>query len=165
MQFNSMAVSVGDLLKENNQTVSVSESSAGGLISAALLSVSGASSYFVGGGVIYTRQARRVLIGAPENVVTMRASTEEFALIMGRLTREKLNTDWGLCETGASGPTGNRYGDAAGHCCIAVSGPVEASITLETGSNDREANMQEFAASAIQFLDQVVRDYHCSKND
>ena len=160
MQLNSMAVSVGDLLKEKNQTVSVSEASAGGLISAALLSVSGASAYFVGGGVIYTRQARRVLIGAPEDVVTMRASTEEFALIMARLIREKLDTDWGLCETGASGPTGNRYGDEAGHCCMAVSGPVEAAITLETGSNDREANMQKFAASALQFLDQVVRDSH-----
>jgi len=160
MQLNSMAVSVGDLLKEKNQTVSVSEASAGGLISAALLSVSGASAYFVGGGVIYTRQARRVLIGAPEDVVTMRASTEEFALIMARLIREKLDTDWGLCETGASGPTGNRYGDEAGHCCMAVSGPVEAAITLETGSNDREANMQKFAASALQFLNQVVRDCH-----
>ena len=160
MQLNSMAVSVGDLLKEKNQTVSVSEASAGGLISAALLSVSGASAYFVGGGVIYTRQARRVLIGAPEDVVKMRASTEEFALIMARLIREKLDTDWGLCETGASGPTGNRYGDEAGHCCMAVSGPVEAAITLETGSNDREANMQKFAASALQFLDQVVRDCH-----
>ena len=160
MQLNSMAVLVGNLLKEKNQTVSVSESSAGGLISAALLSVSGASSYFVGGGVIYTNQARRGLIGAPENVVTMRASTEDFALIMARLIREKLDTDWGLCETGASGPTGNRYGDEAGHCCMAVSGPVEAAITLETGSNDREANMQKFAASALQFLDQVVRDCH-----
>jgi len=165
MQLNSMAVLVGNLLKEKNQTVSVSESSAGGLISAALLSVSGASSYFVGGGVIYTNQARRGLIGAPENVVTMRASTEDFALIMARLIREKLDTDWGLCETGASGPTGNRYGDAAGHCCIAVYGPVEAAITLETGSNDREANMHKFSASALQFLDQVVRDFHCSKND
>ena len=137
-QLSSMGGSVGALLKERGETVAVAESSAGGLISAALLSVPGASAYFVGGGVIYTRDARRGFMGVPEEVATMRASTEEYALIMARLIRDRLNTTWGLCETGATGPTGNRYGDAAGHVCFAVAGPIEQATTIETGSPDRE---------------------------
>jgi nicotinamide mononucleotide (NMN) deamidase PncC len=36
------------------------------LISAALLSVPGASAYFLGGGVVYTRDARRLLMDIPD---------------------------------------------------------------------------------------------------
>jgi len=55
-------------------------------------------------------------------------------------------------ETGAAGPTGNRYGDAAGHSCMAVAGPATEVMTLETASNDRFANMQVFAATALRLL-------------
>ncbi|MDA0652483.1 MAG: CinA family protein [Proteobacteria bacterium] len=157
-QLSSMGGSVGALLKERGETVAVAESSAGGLISAALLSVPGASAYFVGGGVIYTRDARRGFMGVPEEVATMRASTEEYALIMARLIRDRLNTTWGLCETGATGPTGNRYGDAAGHVCFAVAGPIEQATTIETGSPDREANMWQFASGALTLLEAVLQE-------
>ena len=157
-QLTSMGGSVGALLKERGETVAVAESSAGGLISAALLSVPGASAYFVGGGVIYTRDARRGLMGVPEEVATMRASTEEYALIMARIVRERLNTTWGLCETGATGPTGNRYGDEAGHVCFAVAGPIDEAATTETGSPDREANMWQFASGAVALLEAVLQE-------
>jgi nicotinamide mononucleotide (NMN) deamidase PncC len=88
----------------------------------------------------------------------MRASTEPYALLNARTIRESLGTTWGLSETGASGPTGNRYGDAAGHACIAVVGPVERAITLETGDTDREANMWKFAAAALELLERCVRE-------
>ena len=152
-----MAHVVGALLKERKCTVAVAESAAGGLISAALLAIPGASAYFLGGGVIYTREARRTLMGAPEDVVTMRGASEEYALLMARMIRQRLGATFGLCESGASGPTGNRYGDAAGHACIAVAGPIEQAITLETGSADREANMWQFAAAALELLEKSVR--------
>ncbi len=154
----SMGGSVGALLKERGETVAVAESSAGGLVSAALLSVPGASAYFVGGGVVYTRDARRGLLDVAEDVVTMRASTEEYALIMARRVRERLNTTWGICETGAAGPTGNRYGDDAGHVCFAVAGPIEQAATIETGSTDREANMWQFASGALALLEAVLHE-------
>lgn len=157
-QLTNMGGSVGALLKERGETVAVCESSAGGLISAALLSVPGASAYYVGGGVVYTREARRGLLHVPEDIVTMRASTEEYALIMARLVRDRLNTTWGICETGASGPTGNRYGDDAGHVCFAVAGPVEQAATIETGSPDREANMWQFASGALALLEAVLQE-------
>ncbi len=146
-----------DLLKKNGQTVSVSESAAGGLISAALVAIPGASAYYIGGTVIYTHDARRGLLGITETDMSgMRASTEPYALLGAQKIRAQLNTTWAIAETGASGPTGNRYGDAPGHACIAVAGPMERTLTMETGDSDREANMQAFAEAALRLLADTI---------
>ncbi len=155
----TLAAAPAALLVRSRQTLAVSESSAGGLISAALLAIPGASAYYNGGGVIYTQIARRTLLGIPdEGVKGIRSSTEAFALLAARTIRERLGTTWGLSETGASGPTGNRYGDAAGHACIAIAGPVERVITLETRSADREANMWAFARAALDLLSSCLKE-------
>jgi PncC family amidohydrolase len=148
-----LAEAVAERLKARKATVAVAESSSGGLISAALLAVPGASAYFLGGAVVYTGKARMSLLGVTrEQVAGMRSSSEPYALLLARTARENFNADWGLSETGAAGPTGNPYGDAAGHSCLAVSGPVEMAITLETGETDRAANMQAFARRALELL-------------
>jgi nicotinamide-nucleotide amidase len=158
-ELSSMAASLGARLKECSHTVAVAESSAGGLISAALLAVPGASAYFLGGGVIYTQAARRSLLGvADADVKGIRSSTEPYAVLKARRVRALLGATWGLAETGATGPTGNRYGDAAGHACIAVAGPVERAITIETGRTDRESNMWAFARAALELLDAAVTE-------
>ena len=154
----SLGAEVGALLKERGETIGVSESSAGGLINAALVAVPGASAYYIGGGVIYTKMSRDRLLGISDaEMKGMRSASEPYAKLAAKRIREKLGTTWGLAETGASGPTGNRYGDKAGHACIAVSGPMEAVITVETGSPDREANMQEFASRALELLASCLR--------
>jgi nicotinamide-nucleotide amidase len=154
-----LAAAVAALLEERRETIAVAESSAGGLVSAALLAIPGASAYFLGGGVIYTQTARRGLLGVPDEAVAgMRASTEPYALLKARRVREVLGAAWGLSETGATGPTGNRYGDAAGHACLAVAGPLERAITLETGQADREANMWAFARAALQLLEACLKE-------
>ncbi len=113
-ELSALASSLGSLLKERKETIAVAESSAGGLISAALLAVPGASAYFLGGGVIYTAAARRALLGVPDTALAgIRSSTEAYALVKARAIRERLGTTWGLAETGATGPTGNRYGGAS----------------------------------------------------
>jgi PncC family amidohydrolase len=150
--------SLAALLKEKKQTIAVVESSAGGLINAALVAVPGASAFYLGGAVVYTVNAREAILGLTrDDVKGMRSASEPYAKLIAKRVREKLGATWGLSETGASGPTGNRYGDAPGHACIAVSGPVEAVITLETGSADREANMQAFARRALDLLEDCVR--------
>lgn len=147
------ACHVATLLRARKQRVAIAESSAGGLISAALLAIPGASDYFLGGGVIYTAAAREALLGiTPADVAGLRASTEPYALMLARRARDRMGADWALAESGATGPAGNRYGDASGHACLAVAGPREASRTLETGSDDRPANMREFAAAALDLL-------------
>jgi nicotinamide-nucleotide amidase len=152
-----MVESLAARLKASKQTVAVAESSAGGLISATLLAVPGASAFFMGGAVIYTRTARENLLGVGDAAMTgMRASTEAYALLKARTVRQKLGTTWAIAETGASGPTGNRYGDASGHACIAVVGPVERAITVETGDTDREANMWRFTRAALELLESCL---------
>lgn len=148
-----LAAEVGAALKARGESVAVAESSAGGLIAAALLAQGGASAYFLGGAVVYTRQARAALMGiTDEHMTGLRPSTEAYARLLARTARERFNATWAIAETGATGPTGNRYGDAAGHACLAVSGPVETAITLETGSPDRQANMRAFARAALELL-------------
>jgi len=146
------AEKVAALLKARGETIAIAESSTGGLISAALLAVPGASAYFLGGAVVYTLAARRGLLGIGELPQGMRASTEAYALLLARTARERMGAAWALSETGASGPTGNRYGDAAGHSCFAVAGAREASVTLETRKSERRGNMHEFAAAALDLL-------------
>ncbi|MCO6418954.1 CinA family protein [Siccirubricoccus sp. KC 17139] len=148
-----IAARAGALLKARGETIAIAESSAGGLVSAALLAVPGASAYFLGGTVVYTRFAREALLAIPaEKLEGVRAATEPYALLLAEGARERLGTVWGLGETGATGPTGNRYGDAAGHACIAVAGPVSRSQTIETGHGDRLANMREFGARLLTLL-------------
>ena len=154
-----MSSSLGELLKRTGQTLAVSESAGGGLISATLVAVPGASAYYVGGVVVYTRIAQRGLLQVPDQAMEgIRASSEPHAILNARTVRESLGTTWALSETGASGPTGNRYGDSAGHSCIAVAGPVERAITVETGDSDREANMWKFAAAALELLEECVKE-------
>ena len=156
---SAMAASVGALLKETEQTLAVTESSCGGLLSACLVSIPGASAYYRGGAVVYTRFAQKGLLQVPDSAMTgIRASSEPYALLNARTVRESLDTTWALSETGASGPTGNSYGDSAGHACIAVTGPVERAITVETGDDNREANMWVFAHAALDLLEKCVQE-------
>ena len=156
----TLAASIATLLKDRGETIAVAESSTGGLISAALLAVPGASAYFMGGSVVYTKTARDEFLGINfDNHPGMRSASEPYALLLAKTSREKLNTTWGIAETGASAPTGNAYGDAAGHTCLAVSGPTsEASQTLETGLTERQTNMQIFAETCLRQFEQVLQN-------
>lgn len=149
----AIAEKIAARLTERRQTIAVAESSTGGLISAALLAVPGASAYFLGGAVVYTRDARRILMDIPDEAMKgIRSASQPYAELLASQIRRRFSTDWGLSETGATGPTGNRYGDAAGHSCMAVAGPEQSVTTLETGSADRFANMHVFAATALNML-------------
>ena len=156
---DTMAARVAEKLIARGETIAVSESSAGGLISAALLAVPGASAFFMGGAVVYTLKAREVLLGITAQelkTVGVRSASEPYAALCAKSVRERFGTSWGLAETGAAGPTGNRYGDPAGHACFALDGPAEAVTTLETGSADRPRNMRVFAAAALALLDKAL---------
>jgi PncC family amidohydrolase len=152
------AEEAGALLKARRETIAISESSTGGLISASLLAVAGASAYFLGGAVVYTITARRELLGITDEMMGgMRSASEPYALLAARTVRAKFATTWAIGETGATGPSGNRYGDAAGHSCIAIAGAKEHVITLETGSADRTGNMHAFSMRALDELIAALR--------
>jgi PncC family amidohydrolase len=155
-----LAEIIGARLKARGETIAIAESSTGGLISAALLSVGGASAYFRGGSVIYTHYARAGFLEIPNPLPAPieRASTEPYALLLADTVRARLQATWGLGETGATGPTGNRYGDKSGHTCIAVTGPgFSKAITLETGSPDRIGNMRAFGVRAMELIAEALK--------
>ncbi len=150
-KLSDLAEEIATILKERGETVAVVETSGGGLISAALLAVPGASAYYVGGAVTYTGTARDAFLGIDLNDHPgIRSASEPYASLIAATVREKLDTTWGISETGASGPTGNGYGDAAGHTCVAVSGQTDRVMTLETGLSDRETNMTLFAERCLE---------------
>jgi nicotinamide-nucleotide amidase len=145
-------------LKSKNETISIAESSTAGMISAALLAIAGASAYFMGGAVVYTRQSRAALLAVTDQELTgITPSTEAYALLFARKIRGKLATSWSIGETGTAGPTGSRYGHAAGHSSIAVIGPSgERSMTVETGKADRVDNMRTFSIAALDLLEKAL---------
>ena len=156
-ELEALAAEIGEALKARGEKIAVNESSSGGLISAALLSTPGASAYYLGGAVVYTPKARVLLTDIPRDALEgMRSSSEPYALLLARNAKERYGAAWGISETGAAGPTGNGYGDAAGHTCVAIAGPVEAVLTIETGSEDRSANMRAFTAGALSLLQRAL---------
>jgi nicotinamide-nucleotide amidase len=148
-----LAGRAGALLKARGDTIAVAESSVGGLVSAALLAVPGASAYFRGGVVVYTRESRRALLGITDAAHdSVAPNSEPLAALLAAAVRDRLNATWGLGETGAAGPAGNRYGHPAGRGCLAIAGPVTRSVALETGNADRAANMRLFGAELLRLL-------------
>jgi PncC family amidohydrolase len=156
---DALAARIAARLVARGETVAVSESSAGGLISAALLAIPGASAYYLGGAVVYTPKARDALLRISTRQMVesgIRSASEPWAALMAKTIRENHGAVWGLSETGATGPTGNRYGDPAGHACLGLDGPVTRTITIATGSADRAANMRAFAAAALGLFAEVL---------
>ncbi|MDM0108074.1 CinA family protein [Variovorax sp. J22R24] len=152
-----LAQRAGAALKERKETIAVVESSSGGLVSAALLAVPGASSFFLGGAVVYSRRAGKALLGlTADDVAGMRGETEPYASMVAGKIRVSHRASWGLGESGAAGPSGSPYGDAPGHVCIAVVGSTTRSRTLETGSHDRAANMDLFARHLLLLFEEVL---------
>ena len=151
---------IGSFLMSRRETIAVAESSTGGLISASLLSLPGASAYFQGGSVIYTLASRRELLRiTAADVEGLLPLSEPMVQRFARHTRDQLGTTWGLAELGAAGPTGARYGHPAGTCVLAVHGPVNVSITVQTGSDDREDNMWTFASRALTLLEHALVEH------
>jgi nicotinamide-nucleotide amidase len=152
-----LAETIAQRLIARRETIAIAESSTGGLVAAALLAVPGASAYFLGGAVVYTKSARAALLGIGDaDMQGLRPATEAYALLLARRVRDRHGAIWGLGETGATGPTGNRYGDPAGHTAIGVAGPLERAATLRTGGTERLANMDAFAKRALELLVEVI---------
>jgi PncC family amidohydrolase len=146
---------IGAMLAQRGQTVAVAEATAGGLISAALLAIAGASRYYAGGGVLYTRNSRLALGGMPpEMFANYRGTTNEIIMSMAESMRERLGATWCVAESGTAGPTGN----VPGRTMVGVSGPVQKVESIVTGSADREANMAEFATVGLRLLRDALRE-------
>ncbi|WP_326537183.1 CinA family protein [Pseudorhodoferax sp.] len=152
-----LAARVAAHLRARGETVALAESSAGGLAAAALLAIPGASAYFLGGAVVYSRRAGKALLGlTPADMQGLRAETEPYAQLLAQKVRDNHRASWGLGETGAAGPSDSPAGDPAGRACLAVVGAVERSRTVLTGSTERATNMDLFARQLLALFDDVL---------
>ena len=155
--FQPIAEKIAAYLTERGETIAIAKSSTGGLVAASLLAIPGASSFFAGGAVVYTKASRMALLNiGDDDMAGLRPATEAYSLLIARRVRERHGATWGFGETGASGPTGNRYGDPPGHTCMAIAGSIERALTLRTGDADRRANMDAFARRALEFLYETI---------
>lgn len=158
-ELTDAAAAVAQRLKSRGEMIGVAESAAGGLISAALLSVPGASAYYAGGAVIYTFEGVRAMLPVgpvlPEGVT---GASEAFARWLACAAAATLGAAWGVGETGTAGPTGNRYGVPSGHSWVAVRRPDGEVLArpVSTDSGDRLANMGLFAGAALALLREAL---------
>jgi nicotinamide-nucleotide amidase len=150
-----IAEGVAAILKQRKETIAIAESSSGGLIAASMLSIAGASAYFLGGAVIYTRTGFLQYV-SEQAFTNTHGLQEDTALALARAIRDKWQSTWGVAEIGAAGPAGNRYGDPPGTSCIAVVGSAKRSATIRTGSDNRVANMRAFASEALKLLTNLL---------
>ncbi len=158
-EFNAIAARVAEMLRARGEKIAVTDGATGGLISASLLTVPGALSFYVGGGVIYSQRGRDVLFGEFGKAFgEPRSGTEEYTLIQARAIRDNFGAAWGIAESGAAGSSKHPRGLASGRSCCAVAGPngIEATFITETDSDDRIANMQAFTRSALELLERTL---------
>lgn len=149
----ALAEAIAATLIARTETIAVSDGTTGGLISAALLAVPGASAYYRGGGVLYTLRSRIALAGMPaEAYENYRGTTPEMLANLAEALRVRLDATWAIAESGLAGPTGGRSGAAPGRTTIAIAGPRGRVEVYETGSDDRAANMSAFTTLALRLL-------------
>ncbi len=154
-----LAKSAADLLKSRGEKIAVGESSVGGLVSAALIAQPGASAFFLGSTVVYTREAGRILRDRSTlKLEGLAPLTPEFAQAMADGFRSQMASDWATSEMGAAGPAGSPYGPQPGTAVVAVSGPVSKARLVETGVADRVENMRLFGKVQLELLIECLEE-------
>jgi nicotinamide-nucleotide amidase len=149
---------IAKILIDRGETVSVAESSTGGLIAANLLAVPGASAYFQGGSVVYTLASRRAFLDLDrERLRELKPLTETMVAEFARAAAAKLDTTWGIAELGAAGPAGTPYGHGPGISVIGVWGPNTINTTIQTNDDDRQRNMLAFAEAGLLLFKQALQ--------
>ena len=149
----ALALEIAGVLTGRSETVAVAESTTGGLVSAALLWVAGASRYYRGGGVLYTLDSRIALAGmSPDLYANYQGTTPEILAALAEAMRARLSATWAIAESGLAGPTAGRSGVAPGRTTIALAGPIARTIRIETGLADRGENMATFTTHTLRFF-------------
>lgn len=157
-ELHPQALRIAGLLRARGEKLAVADGATGGLIAASLLTVPGALDFLVGGGIIYSLRARDVLLALPRAAYRgMRGASADYALLQARAIAARFGTAWGLAESGSAGGSAHPSGAPAGRSVAALAGPGVAETRLiETGSDDRIANMGAFTRNALDLLAEVL---------
>lgn len=168
IEVQELVEEIAAILRHRNQTLAISEAACGGLLSAYIVSVSGASNFYIGGKLVYLLRQRLKLSGwSDDDIKSYMGPLELVVLKLARTTKYELGSTYVLSETGFAGPTTDLHLNGAtdngenlvGTVYLGLSGPFgEVSCRHQTGLTDRSQNMESFAKLGLQFLrDNLMR--------
>lgn len=150
---------IGQLLKDNDKTVSVAESCTGGELGRQLTSIPGSSAYFVGGVLSYTNQAKIEKLGVHPDVIGEHgAVSEECAQAMAEGCRHEFATDYAVSITGIAGPGGGTEEKPVGTTYIAVASAHNTRVKLFRLGADRQVNRHRSVYAAMEMLRREILD-------
>ena len=149
----SPAGDLGAVLRSGGMTVSVAESSTGGMVGAAITDVPGSSAYFVGGVIAYSNEVKRRDLDVPEDVlVKYGAVSAEVAERMAIGARSRFGTDLAVGVTGIAGPDSDGTTKPVGLTYVAVASAEHTSSSEFNFHGDRESNRRQATAEALRML-------------
>ncbi|KPA18923.1 Competence-induced protein CinA [Candidatus Magnetomorum sp. HK-1] len=145
---------VGDLLKQNKQTLAIAESCTGGLIAHLLTQVAGSSEFFLCSAVTYANESKmKILDVSPETLQNYGAVSQETVQEMAIGIRQKIGSDYALATSGIAGPSGGTPEKPVGTICMAVayeSGVHFQKVVLPFGTRTQKKEL--FAMVAMDML-------------
>jgi PncC family amidohydrolase len=152
---------ISTLLHEKNETISIAETAAGGLISSSILSAPGASKIYKGGLTLYTLPSRIAYAGwSQETIANYRGPTTDIVSGLAKHVRKDLESTYTIAESGTAGPTGGSTPNRKpGYVALAVDcdkGTYTRELNTGLGT-DRVANMKRFAVEALTLLRDVIK--------
>jgi nicotinamide-nucleotide amidase len=154
----TLASVVGDLLRKQQQTLSVAESCTGGGLGSMLTSIAGSSDYFLGGVIAYDNRIKKQLLGVNnEDLNQYGAVSSIVAEQMAKGVKNSLKTDWGIGITGIAGPGGGTVEKPVGLVYIGLASPNQSVISFECRFGDRRDRETIRYLSACHALDQLRR--------
>ena len=161
-QDDTLEATVGRLLKQRGQTLSIAESCTGGEISHLITSVPGSSSYYLGSVTSYAVAVKEKVLGVPaETIARYGVVSSEVAAAMAEGVRRLTGSDYAVSTTGLAGPDGDET-NPVGTVWIGAAGPKGTKTIKYNYKNDRKRNIERFAASALDFLrQQIIQDISC----
>lgn len=149
-----LAHEIGELLVARGAMLAVAETSAGGLISARLLSVAGASRWFERGAIAYTEAAKaEIAPRAPEIVREHGAVSPELVAEIAEQLRARAGVAYALAESGIAGPQGpRRSGKPVGSVVLGIASAGGTQVEQHVLPGTRAEVMMRISEQALLSL-------------
>ena len=154
---SDLAAKVIDLLRERRESISCAESITGGALTAALVSVSGASDVLLGSIVAYSKEIKISQLGLSAELINDKGLvSKEVAIAMAKGARQRLGSSWAISSTGSAGPTA-LVGSSPGEIWIAILGPDRQESVKLSLNGARQEVISGAVESALTLLERILR--------
>lgn len=146
-----------NLLTENQQTVAIAESCTGGTIAQKMTSIPGASKYFMGGIVAYSKEIKMQVLGVnADTIEKFSVVSKEVATEMAVKIREKFHTYYGIATTGNAGPTTDDTDTTVGTVFISIASPNGILCEEFNFGQPREKVIERASQKALEMLKKEI---------